>query len=334
MTYTAGSLIEAADYNGFVANNANANVNDIWGTGSSDKGYGQTAMTTVAAAGTVTATQWASLVNNISSMASHQGTSITSRVAPVAGNTITILSNLNTDLTTLTTNRGNAAARGTQYGIFSGTTSKTSGTGSGTTAWTITFTHTVTFASAAAARYFFNAGGMIKWETSKTADSTDSDTEWNDLANTLVGDIYITGGTSTQVIAGTSYTGTTKVGGTGTPTTLTTGTGWYDLTTSNTTVYKQFADTAPYTGSYIQLDLKVDAAIASATVLTLTTTWVDPGGSGAGSSDNISGGTGVTSPATSIGAATAPTTLVTYFPPSSTYLTASWGTPTIAASVA
>jgi hypothetical protein len=42
----------------------------------------------------------------------------------------------------------------------------------------------------------------------------------------------------------------------------------------------------------------------------------------------------LSSPATSFGAATAPTTLVTYFPPSSTYLTtASWGTPTIAATV-
>lgn len=331
MTYTAGSTIVAADYNGFVANNSNANVNDIWGTGSTDKGYGQTAMSTVAAAGTVTATQWASLVNNISSMASHQGTSITSRSAPVAGNTITILSNLNTDLTNLTTSRGNAAARGTQYGTFTGTISKTSATGSGSSSWTITFTHTITFASADAARYFFNAGGMIKWETSKTSTGTEADDEWNDLANTLVGDIYITGGTGTQTIAGTAYTGTTKVGGTGSPTTLTTTTGWYDLTTSNTTIYKQFADTAPYTGQYIQIDART---AGSGTQLVLTTTWVDPGGSGAGSSDNISGGTGVSSPATSIGAATAPTTLVTYFPPSSTYLTASWGTPTIAATTA
>jgi hypothetical protein len=42
----------------------------------------------------------------------------------------------------------------------------------------------------------------------------------------------------------------------------------------------------------------------------------------------------VSSPATTIGAATAPTTLVTYIPPSTTYLSNSWGTPTIAASVA
>jgi hypothetical protein len=331
MTYSASGLIEATDYNGFVSTTVGANVNGIWSVGATDSGYGETALSTVSAAGTVTATSWASLVNTISSMGSHQGTTITSRSAPTTGQTITILSNLNTDLTSLTTNRGNAVANGTQYGTFTGNVSKTTATGSGSTTWTITFTHTITFASAAAARYFFNAGGRIKWETSKTADTTASDTEWNDLANTLVGDIYITGGTGTQSIAGSNYTGTTKVGGTGTPTTLTTTTGWFDLLTTDTLIYKQFADTSPYTGSFIQINAKT---AGSGTQLVLTTAWTDPGGSGVGSSDDISGGTAVSSPATSIGAATAPTTLVTYFPPSSTYLTsAAWGTPTIASAI-
>lgn len=330
MTYTAGSLIEATDYNGFVSTSAN-NVNDIWSTGSSDKGYGQTAIATVSVGGTVTATQWATLVNNLASLGNHQGTTITSRTAPVAGNTIAILTNVATDINSLTTNRGNAAASGSQYTTFSGTTSKTTGTGSGTTPWTITFTHTVTFADANSARYFFNAGGRVKWETSKTSTGTVADTEWNDLANTLVGDIFITGGTLTQTIAGTAYTGTTKSGGTGTPTTLATTTGFYDLTTTATTIYKQFADTAPYTGQYIQIDASVNSNSAP-TVLTLTTTWVDPGGASVGSTDVITGGTATTSPFSSFG--TAPATVVTYFPPSTTYLTtASWGTPTIAASV-
>jgi hypothetical protein len=330
MTYSAGSLIEAADYNGFVANNANANVNDIWGTGATDKGYGQTALGTVAAAGTITATQWASLVNTISSIASHQGTSITARTAPVVGDTISILNALNTDLTNLTTNRGNAAANGTQYAIFSGSISKTTNTGSGSTAWTITFTHTITWASAAAARYFFNAGGRIKWDVNKTSTGQLADAEWNDLAGTLCGDIFITGGTSTQNIAGTNYTGTTKIGGTGSPTILATTTGWYDLTTSNTTIYQQFADTAPYTGQSILLRART---AGSGTQLILETVWNDPGGSGVGSSDVITGGTATSSGSTTI-TGTAPTTLVTYFPPSTTHLTDSWGTPTIAASVA
>ena len=329
MTYSVGGLIQATDYNGFASTTAGGNVNIIWGTGSSDAGYGQsTTLATVSAGGTVTATQWAGLVNRISSIASHQGTTITSRAAPVAGNVIAVLSAVQTDLNNCYTNRGNAAASGSQFTGWSGTSSKTTGTGSGSTGWTITFTHTVTWASANAARYFFNAGGRIKWETSKTSTGTVADTEWNDLANTLVGDIFITGGTGTQTIAGTPYTGTTKSGGTGSPTTLTTTTGWYDLTTGDTTIYKQFADTAPYTGQYIQINAKT---AGSGTQLVLTTTWVDPGGSPVGSTDAITGGTATTG----ISFGTAPATVVTYFPPSGTYLTeASWGTPTVAATTA
>ncbi len=331
MTYSVGGLIQATDYNGFVNDTSGANVNGIWATGSTDRGYGQSALSTVAAAGTITATQWATLVNTISSIANHQGTSITARTAPVTGNTITILANLNTDLTNLTNNRGNAVANGTQYAVFSGTTSKTTATGSGSTAWTITFTHTITWASADAARYFFNAGGRIKWDVGKSSVGTEADDEWNDLASTLCGDIFITGGTATQTIAGTAYTGTTKIGGTGSPSTLATTTGWYDLTTSNTTLYQQFADTAPYTGQSILLRART---AGSGTQLILETLWNDPGGSGTGSTDQITGGTGTSSGSTTI-TGTAPTTLVTYFPPSTTYLTsASWGTPTIAASVA
>jgi hypothetical protein len=318
MTYSAGQLIEAADYNGFVSTTSGANVNNVWSTGSGDAGWGQSALATVAAAGSITATQWASLVNTISSMASQTGTTITSRSAPVAGNTIQILAALNTDLTNITANRQNAVANGTQFTGWTGTNSKTAATAAG--AWTITFVNTVTFASADAARYFFNAGGRIKIDVSKTATGQTGDPEWNDLANTLCGDIFITGGTATQTIAGVNYTGTTKVGGTGTPNILLTGTGFNDLTAgaAATIVYKQFADTAPYTSNFIQHSI---AKGASSNTLVITTLWSNPEG------DPISGGT-ASSGATP---GTAPTTIVTYFPPSTTYLTASWGTPTVAA---
>ena len=64
MTYAAGNIIVATDYNGFVATSAN-NINAIWGTGSGDKGWGQTNISQVAVGGTVTATQWATLVANL-----------------------------------------------------------------------------------------------------------------------------------------------------------------------------------------------------------------------------------------------------------------------------
>jgi hypothetical protein len=255
-------------------------------------------------------------------MGSQTNTTITARTAPTAGNVITVLAAINTDLTNITNNRRNAVANGTQFTGWTGTNSKT-GTTTGAT-WSITFTNTVTFASADAARYFFNAGGRIKIDTSKTSTGATGDPEWNDLASTLCGDIFITGGTATQTIAGTAYTGTTKIGGSGTPNTLATTTGWYDLTAgaAATIVYKQFADTAPYTSNFIQHSI---AKNAGSTALTITTLW------SASDGDPITGGTA----ASGATPGTAPCTIVTYFPPSTTYLsTASWGTPTIAATTA
>lgn len=321
MTYSVGGLIQAADYNAFISVNT-PNVNVTWSTGSTDAGYGQTALAAATANTAVSATQWASLVNTIGAMASHQGTTITSRTAPVTGNLIQILANVTTDVNSCYTNRGNAAAVGTQFTGWTGTNSKTTTTSGAT--WTITFTNTVTFASSDAARYFFNAGGIIKIDVSKTSTGNTGDPEWNDLANTLCGDIYISGGNSTQTIAGTAYTGTTKIGGTGTANILLTTTGWYDLTAgaAATIVYKQFADTAPYTNNFIQHSI---AKNAGSTALTITTLW------SASDGDPITGGTA----ASGATPGTAPCTIVTYFPPSSTHLTtASWGTPTVAATTA
>jgi hypothetical protein len=329
MTYTQGSLIEAADYNGFANASAN-NINAVWSTGSGDKGWGQTALSTVSIGGTVTATSWAALVANLATAGQQTSSTLTSRTQPVTGNVIAILANVATDIDTITLNRGNAVASGTEYGIFSGTTSKTTATGSGQAAWTITFTHTVTFASADAARYFWNAGGIVRLKYGKSSTGTDADPDWNTLAGQC-GSINLTGrvNSDSQLIAGTTYTGTTRIGGSGgTQTTLTTTTGWYNLTGSPTTIFQLNNASAPYTPDFI----RTTATATSATVLTLVTTWVDNGSSGAGTTANITGGTATASPSTTI-TGTAPTTLVTYLPPSTTYLSATWGTPTIAASV-
>jgi hypothetical protein len=322
MTYSSAGLIQATDYNGFASTNTNANVNDVWAAGSGDKGWGQTALSTVSTAGTVTATQWAGLVNTIASMGSQTGTTITARSAPTTGTLISILAALNTDLTNITTNRNNAVGSGSQFTGWTGTNSKTAATSGAT--WSITFTNTVTFADANAARYFFNGGGRIQLQTSKTATGALGDPEWNDLANTLDGNLVFTGVAGAKTISGTSYTGTTRIGGTGTPAVLSTGTGFYALTpgAAATVVYRQNADTAPYTNNFIQYSVALNAG---STALTFTTLW------SASDGDPISGGTA----ATGATPGTAPCTICTYFPPSTTFLTsASWGTPTVASSVA
>lgn len=327
MTYSTGGLIQASDYNTF-----QTNLNSVWSTGSGDSGWGQTAISAVSTGGVVTATNWATLVNNLSVTGSQSTTTITARTAPVTGNIVAILANVSADISSCTTNRGNATSSGTQYGTFSGTTSKTTATGSGQAAWTITFTHTVTFPSANQARYFWNAGGLVRLQYGKTSTGTDSDPDWNTFAGQC-GSIYISGrvNSAAQTIAGVSYTGTTRIGGTGgTQTTLATTTGWYQLTGTPATVFQLNNATAPYSGEYI----RTTATATSSTVLTLVTTWVSDGSSGAGTTADISGGTATASPSTTI-SGTAPTTLVTYLPPSTAQgLSNSWGTPTIAATTA
>lgn len=87
-----------------------------------------------------------------------------------------------------------------------------------------------------------------------------------------------------------------------------------------TEIYKQFSPTAPYTSDYIRYTAAVNAG---RTTLTIVAEWVGVDG------DPISGGTAASGGT----AGTAPCTLVTYYPPSTTYLTNTWGTPTVAATV-
>lgn len=330
MTYSAGGLIEATDFNGFVSTGS-PNINNIWGTGSTDSGWGQTALSTVSVGGTVTATNWASLVNTLASLGSQTGTTITSRSAPTAGTTISVLAAVATDISSCNTNRANAAAVGSTSTTWTGAAAKTTATGTGTNAWTITWTQTVTFPSADQARYFFNAGGRVYLTMNKSSTGVDNDPDWNTFIG-KVGTISVTGIAGSKTLAGTAYTGTTRTGGTGgTQTTLSTATGWYALTAgaAATTIFQLNDDLAPYTGDTV---IVTAAKNAGSTVLTLTTTWNSSARAGAGQSTNISGGTDTASPFSAYG--TAPAVLCRFVPPSTTYLTNSWGTPTVASSVA
>jgi hypothetical protein len=141
----------------------------------------------------------------------------------------------------------------------------------------------------------------------------------------VVGRIVQTGAATSKTIAAVSYTGTTKFSGTGTPTTLATATGVYALTGTPVAIYQQFDSGAAYSSNYVQINASI-----SGSTLTYTTTWYDAGDSTPGSTAQITGGTAPTG--ATFG--TAPTVLCTYYPPEVTYLTNTWGTPTVAATVA
>jgi hypothetical protein len=324
MTYSTGGLIQATDSNGFVSTGAQ-NVN------ATSTSYGQSTLATVSAAATVTATQWSSLNSRITSLAAHQGTTITSRSNPTAGTVISVLASLGTDVTALNTNLYNAASSGTQFTGWTGSASKTTGTGSGTNPWTITFTDTITFANTTAATNFFNAGGLVKVQFGKTSTGTVADTQWNSFigangaGGVVAGAVYLSATGASKTINGATYTGTTKTGGSGTPGTLATATGFAQLTGTPATIYQQFDTTATYTGNFVRIQASVSGA-----VLTLTTVWNSDGGASVGSTDVISGGTA----SSGLTFGTAPSTIVTYINPESVNITNSWGSPTVASSVA
>lgn len=320
MTYSTGSVILASDYNIFAQGGAAspdnnvANVNTVWGVGNGDKGYGQTTLpvlSTVAITDTVTATQWATMLNRISSAASQQGSSITGITNPVAGDTISAYAALSTNITTIYNNRLNCAAAGTN--ITSG------GSVDRTTSWgtSVTFTHTITFSSGDAARYFFNSGGRVNLTYSRTGGSvSDQNTAITNLLSAC-GTVVITGGTATQTIVGGSYTGTTKVGGSGSATVAST-TGYYDLTTANVQVFTQSASSYyGYEGNSLTINVKSNGVQGSnadaGSVITIYSTVAKPGGL-----TTVDGTLNAT---------------LTLTPSSGTYLTTtSWGTPTLSGS--
>jgi hypothetical protein len=252
MAYQAGDLILDDHYNIFATGNAagtptaGANVNHIWGVGNGDTGYGQATTVTPVTAGTqVTATQWATLLSRISSMATHQGSTITPITNPTAGNTIVAYNALNTNINTINTNRLNNAAFGT-------TITPTPATSNGNWSEQTLHTLTCTFSSADAARYFFNGGGEIRISFNIAGGTADGKyNEWVDLTNTLAGTLVF------------RAQGSSKSGGTGTPSILASTIGYYDLTTSFQTIYQMFADSSPYTSNYVQVRARYSGSLGS-----------------------------------------------------------------------
>jgi len=302
MAYSTGDTILDNHYNDFATS-----VNAIWGTGSSVRGYGQSStVSSVSAGTTITATQWSTLLDRIRSISDHQGNdasiTIDTVTNPSAGNTISVFSTLSTDIGTIDTSAAAAAnAAGFATAITDTAALTTSLTG------TITQTNTLTFANANAMRYGFNAGGKIEVSWSLSGGTSDDKyNNWVALASQC--------GTY-RIFANTSG----KSGGSGSSNINLTNEGFYDMGTGVVASFRQYEDTAPYTASYIQLNTSLNAAPGSATVMTLTSYWVD------GAADQTSYNKNIYNVLDQVDGTK--TTTFSWYPPATTYLTASWGTP-------
>jgi hypothetical protein len=314
MAYAQYGTITATDFNTLVGANPGSTINVLnttWATGAAAAGYGQTAEANVTSGGSVAASSWANLVNKTANAATHQGSSITAVTAPVVGGTVTYLSSIPTNLTTIYTNRLNASSQ-------SSTTSNARAT---TTTWTSNaiFVHTATFANGDAARYFFNSGGQLAITVSHANTTAGINLLLNQLC-TNVGTVVMSSVTSgTATIAGTSYNGVTKIGGGGTTPVIGTNRGYYSWTTANANAFYQTASTGPsgYLATNINIFVRTNGTVGSngdvGNVITITTVW-----------DEIPNGLTV-----GIGS----TTTLTVRPPEVTNLANTWGTITLASSV-
>lgn len=313
MTYSVDGIIQATDLNGFVSTNT-PNVNNIWSTGTADSGYGQPSLATVASGDTISASNWASVVNTISTMAAHQNTSITSITAPTSSGQVSYLSALTANLAAVNTGRLNASAQGST----SSTTKTNSAAWSGTAAsYSLTMTATVTFNSGAdAARYFFNSGGQIQLTlshpTSGGLPQNDIDTYLSQLCSDA-GSLILSSpsGVATAVIVPPStYTGFKKVGGGGTTSTYNTQYGFYDLNGVSKTLIVQRDAVGYYTNSSITV-----SATSTGSVIVFTVVFnVTDSGLYYGPNPPPTAGTAI---------------VTTIKPPSTINLSNTWGTQTV-----
>lgn len=252
MTYASGGLIEASDYNNFVTS-----VNAIWGTGSSDSGYGQaTTLSNVSPAGSITATQWINLIDRIDSMRAHQSGVTSGLTSPIAGDVIAYLSTLSSQLSSINTNRLSNTGSGFAADSLGGV--KTLSNSSGFTT-TRTQEFSITFSSHNQMRYFFNTGGFVSITANNSALTGNTKSTDFDALCTAFG--------TTRIYAQLSE----KSGGSGTLSTSNTTFGFYDLDTTDQLIFRQYSTTGGgggYNSNYISSFARVNS-VSTPTVIRL-----------------------------------------------------------------
>ena len=314
MTYSAGGLIQASDYNAFAGGNGGgANVsgqlNTVLGVGYGNAGYGQTSVSNVSVAGTVTATQWSTLVGGVNKVRSHQ-TTFTNLSLYTTGTTI----NATTDVSTNLTNAYNSRLSYQTLGTVTTGSNYTLNISSPNTTAAVSASaeRTATFASADAARYFFNAGGELRFFISSYVNPGGT------VRGSSLGGLAVngTGGKTFKAVDcsaryGTGYTVTTD---------LTTGAGYYSLTTSYVDKVKISGSAygAAYSGDYASIQCKSNG-----------TQGVN-GDKGSIFYFNFTLNSAAQSPAFNDSINMTVTYRIDIAPPSTTYLSNSWGSITIA----
>lgn len=313
MTYVSNGLVQAADLNSFIGSsiaNVSGELNTVWSTGNGNAGYGQTAAANVSAGGLIIAStggppapaQFADLINKLNIIRQHQTGSTSGITVPVSTDLIQFYSTLSTQLTSAYTSRLTAALNGT---TITGTNNTWNPTAAATVALDATRTATITFGSADNARYFFNAGGKINYIVSAVDNAATARSQSvRDIVNNMGG-----------ITNFAAYTNSGRSGTGGSISTNNTAIGYWN-NVGTTTVLVQADDAAPYTGYYSRIQTtRTDATTtngANGLAFSLATRIV------ASADDAFGGAINITV-----------TSRVDIVPPSTVYLSNTWGTPTI-----
>ncbi len=254
MAYSAGDPILDDEYNTFVNSSSDPfGYNHFAGPGSGQYGLNQSTIATVSAGDTINASSWNSLFTGMDNIANHTNVSITASSVS-AGDTIAIRSALISDLANLAA----AVAGGSTSATAIGTNAVGSSTNSGTFNNTSTIERSVTFANNNTMRAFFNGGGFIRIDPSATTGiDGDKDTVFDDLTTTAIGNLDL------------KAQSTTRSGSGETLTTNGLSNGFHDLGTGYTTLIKLTSDNSGYTSNTVEISAKLDAAVNSATVITI-----------------------------------------------------------------
>jgi hypothetical protein len=248
MAYTAGDTILDDEYNAFATNNSSPfGINHIIGTGDGVYGLGQSTISTVAAGNVITAAQWNSLFSAMDNVANHTEVSITSTTTKNAGDAIAAIAALTTDLASLATAVSTGSPNASS-GLTAGS-EDSSRVASAVFDTSHIVEESFTFVGGDEARWFFNAGGKIRISLSNNAtNSTGKDTTVSTLA-TALGNFDI------------GATACSRSGSGETETTFASTTGYYDLTTSYTTLIELTEDSGSYSGN---ISIKIEAKTNSA----------------------------------------------------------------------
>lgn len=180
MAYSSGGLIQATDYNNLAWGGTQGtytaspnNIAYVMGVGQGAIGYGQSvsAINTVSTVNSVTAVQWSGLLTTLNSALAHQqgaAAVVTTTPTITAGNNITYFANIATQTANINTN---AALYTAQGATTTGANFTVALTAAVSVALNSTTDRFVTWASPNAARYFFNAGGQLNFYCSATNDN-------------------------------------------------------------------------------------------------------------------------------------------------------------------